>query len=442
MNKIIINTSLLAFIIFFQSDLKAQCTVGDLNAQNLGYSPSTLYSCRQVTVTAEWLLQGQIDFDSDFHQSTLIVSLPSEFLGTTGNLAVTATNGNTYWNAGNISFENHEVQVPLEGIIPEGITISIVISDMDMVTTDPFATVNITQSVSNVVSDCDPGNDEQSITAFVIQTDAPLITNIQPECINNELGINLSVEPGENNGGNIESYSWSGPNGFTSSIEDPSIIISSGEETIYSGEYIVSVSDDNGCISQDTIVLNGQICSALPIAIKSFTATSSNCSTKLLWTTAQEINNSHFRIQRSSNGSNFETIGTVDGGGTSTSKREYSFEDQNVTGGKYFYRLQQIDFDGDKSYSSVEEVTIACGDAGKGLLYPNPVNSILYIKQSNTDVQTVELYNIVGQLVLHKAINEVNYISVENLSQGTYYAIAKDKNNRMIVSKKLIKISD
>jgi len=83
----------------------------------------------------------------------------------------------------------------------------------------------------------------------------------------------------------------------------------------------------------------------VPVELTSFTASANFGVVDLQWITATETNNSGFEVQRS-DGSDFETIAFVEGFGTTTERQEYSFSDRNVTMGKYFYRLKQIDFDG------------------------------------------------------------------------------------------------
>ena len=101
----------------------------------------------------------------------------------------------------------------------------------------------------------------------------------------------------------------------------------------------------------------------MPVELTTFTASVKNNSVLLNWQTATEINNYGFEIQKSevsSQNSEFETVGFVDGHGNSNSPKEYSFKDENITAGTYKYRLRQIDNDGQFKYSKVVEIEREC----------------------------------------------------------------------------------
>ena len=92
----------------------------------------------------------------------------------------------------------------------------------------------------------------------------------------------------------------------------------------------------------------------LPVELLTFTSNVSGNSVILNWSTASELNNRGFEIER--NNSSWESIGFIDGKGTTTEQQDYSFVDENLSAGKYQYRLKQIDFDGTFEYSNTIEV--------------------------------------------------------------------------------------
>jgi len=92
----------------------------------------------------------------------------------------------------------------------------------------------------------------------------------------------------------------------------------------------------------------------IPVELTSFTASVNERDVILNWTTATELNNQGFEIQRNS-GNDFQVVGFVNGHGTTTETQEYSFTDA-VTTGSYSYRLKQVDFDGTFEYSDVVKV--------------------------------------------------------------------------------------
>jgi hypothetical protein len=164
------------------------------------------------------------------------------------------------------------------------------------------------------------------------------------------------------------------------------------------------------------------ICLFIPVELTSFTSSVSGNNVILSWVTASEINNSGFEVQRKVNrlqstvsNSEFETIGFVEGNGTTTVTIYYSFEDKNLAAGKYFYRLKQIDFDGTFEYSNVIEVEVNI-PAEFSLLqnYPNPFNPSTTIEYQipSDGFVSLTIYNTIGQ--------EVSTLLNENQSAGKY----------------------
>lgn len=154
--------------------------------------------------------------------------------------------------------------------------------------------------------------------------------------------------------------------------------------------------------------------SALPVELSFFKGFYLNGKIILNWRTETELNNYGFEVQRSvirgqKSEVRWEKIGFVNGNGNSNSKKEYSFEDKISTAGKYFYRLKQIDFDGNFKYSGVIEVNIpAPADFTLNQNYPNPFNPATTISFNLPKQQyvTLEVFNILGQKIV-TLLNEI-----------------------------------
>src|SRR5690606_25617275 len=110
------------------------------------------------------------------------------------------------------------------------------------------------------------------------------------------------------------------------------------------------------------------------------------------WTTAMEVNNKVFQIERSANGKAFEAIGEVKGAGNSNQPLKYAFVDKDPLNGHNFYRVRQIDFDGKSKYSSVEQAQVNCYESNIRV-YPNPTERVAYVS-GLTDQTTVEVYDV------------------------------------------------
>jgi len=117
----------------------------------------------------------------------------------------------------------------------------------------------------------------------------------------------------------------------------------------------------------------------LPVQLAAFTAQASTSGrgAQLAWTTASEVNNAYFDVERSFDGVAFTKLGTVAGQGTKATATTYSFTDQNAgapAAGPAYYRLRQADTDGTAAYSPVRTVSFGAmaPAAGRASLYPNP----------------------------------------------------------------------
>jgi len=181
------------------------------------------------------------------------------------------------------------------------------------------------------------------------------------------------------------------------------------------------------------ILENGTI----PVELVSFLATALENKVKLEWTTATETNNSGFEIQKSTENSSWEKVSFVEGKGTSTEINSYVYVDNNVSAGKYSYRLKQIDFDGTVSYSSVIEVVVGVPvEYELAQNFPNPFNPTTNIRFSLPEQANVNLtvYNVLGQEVatvvnetLEAGIHNFNF-NAANLNSGVYYYRIKTDN--------------
>ncbi|MBK9096801.1 MAG: T9SS type A sorting domain-containing protein [bacterium] len=148
--------------------------------------------------------------------------------------------------------------------------------------------------------------------------------------------------------------------------------------------------------------------STIPVELVSFSANVNGSGVELNWATATETNNQGFEIERSADGFNFSQIGYVPGFGTTTEPKSYSYTDQSVTSGTYYYRLKQIDFDGSFTYSGVVEAEVALPtEFSLEQNYPNPFNPATKIEFSlPVDAQVkISVYNLVGEKVA-EVVNE------------------------------------
>lgn len=157
----------------------------------------------------------------------------------------------------------------------------------------------------------------------------------------------------------------------------------------------------------------------------SFTANILNDQTTLLsWQTASEINNEKFAIERSTNNESFDLIGEIKGAGTSSQVQNYAFEDNQFHAGINYYRLKQIDFDGQIEYSK----TITVVNKNNNINNIELENNNLKIKGIKTEYITWKIFNLLRQEIkTFNAVlveNNIAQLSVQNFDEGSYVVIA------------------
>jgi len=185
----------------------------------------------------------------------------------------------------------------------------------------------------------------------------------------------------------------------------------------------------------------------VPVELISFFSSVVDDDVTLNWITATQTNNSGFEIQKLKDSKieklqDWEMIGFVNGHGTTTESQTYSFVDENISAGKYQYRLKQIDFDGTFEYSNIIEAEIL--PPAKFSLeqnFPNPFNPSTNIQYAIASKQFVSLkiFNTLGQEV-ETLVNEYQeagvhsklYIVNSTLPSGVYlYQLSAGEYNEV-----------
>jgi hypothetical protein len=171
----------------------------------------------------------------------------------------------------------------------------------------------------------------------------------------------------------------------------------------------------------------------IPVELISFTANIVHKKIVLSWITATELNNSGFEIERSITPTPFpkegalgnrewEKIGFINGNGTTTEVKSYSFIDHNTFVGKVYYRLKQIDFDGSFEYSKIVEVEFNLPiKFSLDQNYPNPFNPATKIKYNIPSVISTEGRNLNVVLKVYDVLgNELTTLVNEEKPAGNY----------------------
>lgn len=153
----------------------------------------------------------------------------------------------------------------------------------------------------------------------------------------------------------------------------------------------------------------------LPVELINFTAHAFGHTVLLNWSTASEVNNYRFDIERSTLDNPFKTIGWRTGNGSTTQPHSYSFTDYPPFGTSY-YRLKQIDYDGNFEYSNV----VVAQSSNHQLFYPNPTSGIVKLQSISSKHAIISVYNQYGKMVMKYSGDEVNTINLTKQPDGIY----------------------
>ncbi len=215
--------------------------------------------------------------------------------------------------------------------------------------------------------------------------------------------------------------------------------------------YVFNV-DDGFNIDNLSLIMGGNPDFMLPLELTQFSGYHETPNNVLNWSTASEQNTSHFEIERTVNGVDFETIGKVTAAGNSTTKKDYSFLDTKPYSGDNLYRLKMYDLDGSFTYSKlisiqVNDLQSAASPTGIEKLYPNPANHTITIDFMNNEdflPYALMVYDVTGKVQVYETkhfqngSNNVD-IDVSNLASGAYVIALTNVQKHVTYEQKFIK---
>jgi len=167
--------------------------------------------------------------------------------------------------------------------------------------------------------------------------------------------------------------------------------------------------------------------STLPVELLLFSARQAEKSVQLKWTTSSELNNDYFDVETSTNGEDFLKIGSALGNGTTNIEMNYSYLHQSPKTGINYYRLRQVDYDGQFEYSPTILHYYQIGEnANLVQVYPNPVAGVLHLETSKVDQLQLQLIlmDMTGKVILKKKIvgsYNTSSMDLSKLHRGQYF---------------------
>ncbi|WP_109830833.1 T9SS type A sorting domain-containing protein [Reichenbachiella versicolor] len=204
-------------------------------------------------------------------------------------------------------------------------------------------------------------------------------------------------------------------------------IINIGGNEVWSG--------DDGNITGEGFLDESSVNGSLPVDLISFTGESDGGNYILKWSTASEVDNEGFVIEYSTDKEDFTKIGWVDGHGTINTTMNYRFS-YELGHGQYYFRLKQVDFDGEYEYSPT--ISVSSDWDGKIYSYPNPTSGEIYLNGPEAQVYKVSFSDMSGNEIIPSASMSIEEIEtninsvIDQLPSGVYFLTLIDAKQKVV----------
>lgn len=162
---------------------------------------------------------------------------------------------------------------------------------------------------------------------------------------------------------------------------------------IYIEEIKSKFNDATFCFDYIAITVDYDEAVPLPVELIDFTATEDEDQVTFNWSTAAEINNDYFTIEKSIDGKLWEELAVVSGAGNSNVVLHYSYETYDAETSAY-YRLKQTDYDGTVTYSETIQVEVEDGTIELNA-YPNPTKNVVTV--TGEELSDLQVYDVFGK---------------------------------------------
>lgn len=251
----------------------------------------------------------------------------------------------------------------------------------------------------------------------------------------NNVNIGTSITINSFAGGTNNVYEWFKDNVSLGTFASADYTISNFQQPD-EGIYHCLITNPNVaglilCRHNVTLNLDG----SLPIELISFTAEAEDLHVLVEWSTAYELDNDYFKLERSTDGVQFREIHRIDGRNEGNSLNHYNYLDKQPVMGVSYYRLTQVDYNGETSQSPIVAVKL---DSGDGYLFPNPITpgETLTFRGNIKGEATVSIIDVAGKQVSIFPVNlssryENLEIPISDLAAGIYTVVVEKEGNKI-----------
>lgn len=215
---------------------------------------------------------------------------------------------------------------------------------------------------------------------------------------------------------------WVNPIDGNPDFSTPDASISTTEDLSF---WNVALLFDNTTASFDEFIFSEDLGTVLPVEYGGFTANKRDHMVELRWSTITEISNDYFLVERSLDGKLWNPIGKVSGFGDSNQLINYTFLDQSPQKGFNYYRLKQVDYDGDSDISKIIGVNFSV-DLDREVIIHMKNDELEFL--STEVINELLIFDLQGSLITHQFPNK-NLFSLELARKETMYiAIIKTES--------------
>ena len=227
---------------------------------------------------------------------------------------------------------------------------------------------------------------------------------------------------------------------LTASHPTPNELLTIGGATKYDGKTDGTISGPVAATAMTGSSPSGFSMVTLPVDFVSFSAHRSNGAVQLIWNTANEVNNSHFDVERSANGSDWETIGQVAAGAGNLTE-SYLFADESAPAAQTQYRIRQVDLDGNFQYSQVVLVGGTATAAARATIFASGKTVSVLLQNETGSRLLVRVITLGGQVLQQQSFESAAGridLSVAAATAGVYVVQVTDGNQFSLATKVML----
>ncbi len=189
------------------------------------------------------------------------------------------------------------------------------------------------------------------------------------------------------------------------------------------GQFVIGDMNVYGRVYMSTVgrgIAYGETTIAAPVELISFDAFAKQDQIELEWQTASETNNSHFVLEHSLDGLTFTALENIAGAGNSVSLQNYRYTDPTPMQGLNYYRLKQVDLDGEFSYSEIKTVFLQVSETV--FLFPNPAKEELHVRSEGM-LKELKITDLLGKTMYEQKNLETVQATLDlrTFPKGLYY---------------------